>query len=148
MLQNLLHRSRNFFLPEQKAFDRICVLTSFTFGSSKCRQLNSILFFLPRSCIRRCLVTQSCPTFCNPRGLQPTRLLCSWRFSRQEHYISLPCPPPGDIPNLEIEPRSPTLQVDSSPSEPPGKTKNTGVDSLTLLKEIFSTQELNQGLLH
>ena len=26
---------------------------------------------------------------------------------------ALPCPPPGDLPNLGIEPRSPTLQADS-----------------------------------
>ena len=29
--------------------------------------------------------------------------------------------PPGDLPIEETEPRSPTLQVDSLPSEPPGK---------------------------
>ena len=28
-------------------------------------------------------------------GLQPTRLLCPWRFSRQEYWSGLPCPPPG-----------------------------------------------------
>ena len=33
-------------------------------------------------------------------------------------------------------------------SEPPGKPKNTGVGSLSLLQENFLTQELNQGLLH
>ena len=43
---------------------------------------------------------------------------------------------------------SPTLQADSLPSEPQGKTKNTGVGSLSLLQRIFLTQELNQGLLH
>ena len=31
-------------------------------------------------------------------------------------------PSPGDLPNLVVEPRSPTLQVDSLPSEPPGKS--------------------------
>ena len=41
-------------------------------------------------------------------------------FSRQEYWSALPCPPPGDPPNPGIEPRSPTLKVDSSPSEPPG----------------------------
>ena len=46
-----------------------------------------------------------------------------------------------------MEPRSPILQADSLPSEPPGKTKNTGVGSLSLLQQIFPTQELNQGLL-
>ena len=30
-------------------------------------------------------------------------------------------PPPGDLPNPAIEPRSPTLQGDSLLSEPPGK---------------------------
>ena len=33
-------------------------------------------------------------------------------------------------------------------SEPPGKPKNTGVGSLSLLQGIFPTQESNQGLLH
>ena len=37
---------------------------------------------------------------------------------------------------------------DSLPAEPPGKPKNTGVGSLSLLQQIFLTQELNQGLLH
>ena len=35
-------------------------------------------------------------------------------------------PSPGDLPNLGIEPRSPTLQADSLPAEPQGKPKNTG----------------------
>jgi len=30
----------------------------------------------------------------------------------------LPCPPPGDLPNPRIEPRSPALQADFLPSEP------------------------------
>ena len=34
---------------------------------------------------------------------QPTRLLCPWGFSRQEHWSGLPCPPPGDLPNPGIE---------------------------------------------
>ena len=59
-----------------------------------------------------------------------------------------PFSPPRDLPNPGIEPRSSTLQVGSSPAEPPGKPKNTGVDSLSLLQGIFSTQKSNQGLLH
>ena len=54
----------------------------------------------------------------------------------------------GNLPNPGIEPSSHTLQADSLPAEPPGKTKNTGVDSLSLLQQIFPTQESNQGLLH
>ena len=56
--------------------------------------------------------------------------------------------PSGDLPNPGIKPRSPALQADSLPAEPPGKPKNTGVDSLSLLQWIFLTQESNQGLLH
>ena len=37
----------------------------------------------------------------------------------------VPCPPPGDLPDTGIEPRSPALQADSLPSEPPGKLKET-----------------------
>ena len=56
-----------------------------------------------------------------PHALQPLRLLCPRGFSRQEYWSELPCPPPGDLPKPRIEPRSPTLQEDSLPSEPPGK---------------------------
>ena len=56
--------------------------------------------------------------------------------------------PPGNLPNPGFEPRSPTLQTGSLPSEPPGKPKNTGVGNLSLLQGIFLTQELNRGLLH
>ena len=57
-------------------------------------------------------------------------------------------PSPGLLPNPGIKPRSPTLQTDSLPAEPPGKPKNTGVGSSLLLQWIFPTQESNQGLLH
>ena len=43
-------------------------------------------------------------------------------------------PSSGGSSLLEIEPRSPTLQVDSLPSEPPGKPMNTEVGSLSLLQ--------------
>ena len=45
-------------------------------------------------------------------------------------------------------PRSPVLQVDSLPSEPPGKPKNTRVGSQSFLQGIFLTQESNWDLLH
>ena len=41
-------------------------------------------------------------------------------FSRQKCWSGLPCPPPGDLPNLGIEHRSPALQADSLLSEPQG----------------------------
>ena len=42
---------------------------------------------------------------------------------------------------------SPALPTDSLPAEPPGKPKNTGVGSLSLLQGIFLAQELDRGLL-
>ena len=66
-------------------------------------------------------VTQSCQTLCDPHALKPARLLCPWGFSREEYWRWLPCPPSGDMPNPGIEPRSPTLEADSLPSEPPRK---------------------------
>ena len=50
-------------------------------------------------------------------------------------------PSSRDLPNPGIKPRSPALQADSLSSEPPGKPKNTGVGSLTLLQGIFPTQK-------
>ena len=44
----------------------------------------------------------------------------STEFSRQEHWSGLPFPSPGDLPDPGIEPRSPALQADTLPSEPPG----------------------------
>ena len=83
-----------------------------------------------------------------PRGLQSARLLCPGGFSRQEYWNGLLHPPPGALHNLGIEPRSPTLQADSLPFEPPGKPKNPGVGSLSLLQGVFPTQESNRGLLN
>ena len=45
-------------------------------------------------------------------------------FSRQEHWSGLPFPSPGDLPNWGFEPRSPALQADSLPSEPPGNQES------------------------
>ena len=77
-------------------------------------------------------------------------MLCCAVLSRSvaSDWSGLPCPPSGDLPNPGIEPRSPALQVDSLPSESPGKPKITGVGSLSLLQGIFLTQESNWGLLH
>ena len=56
-------------------------------------------------------------TSLRPHRLQPTRLLRPWRFSRQEYWSGLPRPPPGDLPDPGIKPRSPAWQVDSLLSE-------------------------------
>ena len=87
-------------------------------------------------------VAQSCLTLCDSmdytvHGILQARILewAAFPFSRGSSYAG-------------IEPRSPALQADSSPTEPQGKLRNTGVGSLSLLQQIFPTQEQNQGLLH
>ena len=47
----------------------------------------------------------------------------SMGFSRQGYWSGLPFPSPGDLPHPGIEPRSPALQADALPSEPPGKPR-------------------------
>ena len=72
-----------------------------------------------------CLVTQLCLTLCNI-------MVCSLPgsfvhgISQRKYWSELPFPSLGDLPGQGIEPRSPTLQVNSLSSEPPG---NPGVHS-------------------
>ena len=90
-------------------------------------------------------VTQSCPNVCDPMDFRvhPPGILQTRVLEWVTHF-----PSPGDLPKPGIKPRSPTLQVNSLPTEPQGKPKNTGVGSLSLLQRIFPTQELDGGLLH
>ena len=56
----------------------------------------------------------------------------SMGFFREEYWSRLPCPSPGD-PNSGIKPASPALQVDSLPTEPPGKPRNGSKNLSSLL---------------
>ena len=85
--------------------------------------------------------------FATPRTVAH-RAPLSMRILQAKYWNGLPCPPPGDLCNLGIEPRSPALQADSLPSEPPGNPKNTRVGSLTLLKGILPIQESKWGFQH
>ena len=64
-------------------------------------------------------VAQSCPTLCDSMDCSPPGSSIHG-ILRQEYWSGLPFPSPGDLPNPGIEPRSPTLQADNLPSEPPG----------------------------
>ena len=62
----------------------------------------------------------------------------SMEFSRQEYWSGLPCPPPGDLPDLGIEPvspGSPALQADSLPLCHLGSPHS----SLVVLKQELNT---------
>ena len=73
------------------------------------------------------LAPKSSPTPATPWTVA-ARLLCPWDF-RQEYWRGMPFPSPQDLPNPEIEPASPALQVVSCiasgffTAEPPGKPK-------------------------
>ena len=53
---------------------------------------------------------QSCPTLFDPMDCSP------WNSPGQNTF-----PSPGDLPNPQMVPRSPALQVDSLPAKPQGK---------------------------
>ena len=61
--------------------------------------------------------------FCDPLDSSLPGSPPSMGFSRLEHWSGLPCPPPGELPYSEMEPKSvsPALQADSLPLEPLGK---------------------------
>ena len=66
---------------------------------------------------------QSCWTLCPPCMVTRQAPL-SMGFLRQEYWSGLPCPPPGDLLDPGLEPRSPALQADSLPTEPPRNPKS------------------------
>ena len=51
----------------------------------------------------------------------------SMRFSMQEYWSGLSCPPPGDLPDPGIKLIFSALAGGFFTTEPPGKLKNTGV---------------------
>ena len=71
-----------------------------------------------------------------PYGLSPLSMECS----SQEHWSVLPFPSPWHLPNPGSEPRSPALQADSLPSEPPGSRNNR---SSPLAAEILQCRLLS-----
>ena len=63
----------------------------------------------------------SCPTLCNPMDCSPPGSSVHGIFqARILEWVVIPSPP-GNLPDLGIQPRSPALQEDSLPSEPPWK---------------------------
>ena len=75
--------------------------------------------YIPNSAVL-CLVTQLRLTLATPWTVVCYAPL-SIGILQARYWSGLPCPPPRDLPNPGIESRSPALQADSLPSEPPGK---------------------------
>ena len=99
------------------------------------------------------LVAQSCLTLCNPMGFSAHSWpgLCPWAhdmgspwaplstahqallpmgFCKQEYWSELSCPSAVNLPDPGIKPGAPTLQANSLPSEPPGKSQILGYNDL------------------
>ena len=52
---------------------------------------------------------QTCTCTCTVHRTTVHQAPLSMEFSRYEYWSGLPCPPPGDLPNQEIETASPQL---------------------------------------
>ena len=91
-----------------------------------------------------CLAAQSCPTLCDPMDCSPPG--SSVHGASPGKNTGVGCH--ALLQRESSQPRSPALQADSLLTEPPGKPKNAGVGSLSLLQGIFPTQESKWGLLH
>ena len=61
-------------------------------------------------------------------------------FSREEYRSGLPCHPPGDLPNPEIEPECPALQADSLLFQPLVKSTQKLGTSLDKAKHVTPFQ--------
>ena len=65
-------------------------------------------------------VTQSCLTLCDPMDSSlPGSSVHGIFQARILEWVAFPSP--GDLPDPGIEPKSPSLQADALPPEPPGK---------------------------
>ena len=64
-----------------------------------------------------------------------------WNSPGQSTGVALPFPSPGDLPNPGIEPRSPGLQADSLPAEPPGNFTGTHYQIITCRHDPRSKED-------
>ena len=90
---------------------------------------------------------QSCPSLCDLKdytvhGILQVRILECVAFP-----FSMGSSQPRDWTQVSCISGRFFTSWDSLPAEPQGNHKNTGVGSLSLLQQIFPTQELNWGLL-
>ena len=125
-------------------------------------QLMDLLIHTQLMRIRVRLVTQACLTLCNSMDCSLPGSSVHGDSPDKNAGVSYRALSRGSSQPRD-RPRSPALQVDPSPSEPPGKTKvkvsqscltlcdpgqDTGVGSQFLLQGIFLTLASNPGLPH
>ena len=107
--------------------------------------INFDIFYFGKQTVKQHMkvkVAQLCPTLCDPmdytvHGILQVRIL---------EWVAFPFS--GDLPKPRIEPRTPALQGDSLPAQPPEKPKNTGMGAYPFSSRSSQSQELNWGFLH
>ena len=110
-----------------------------------------IMVTVPRVYAVLCWVTQLWLTLCDPMECSPWSPCRSpWGFSRQQYWSELPWPPPGDLPNAGIDPRSgPCIAGGFFTVWATREPQEYWSGSLSLLwRKNFPPQELNWSLLH
>ena len=86
-------------------------------------------------------LSQSCPTLCDPMGCSPSGSSVH-EILRQQYWSGLSFPSPGDLPNPRVKPRSPALNADSLPSEPPEKPYNIVCLTIVLMPHFGPPKNL------
>ena len=124
----------------------------FTWTGKMARPESQAGFLFQGVCVLRRVQLSATP------GTVPLQPPLSMGFSRQEHWIRLPFPPPGDLPGSSIEPASPgsppVLQADSFTTEPPEKPPRVEVFPshlpllLTAATIMFTSLNKELSLLH
>ena len=71
----------------------------------------------------------------------------SMGFSRQEYWSGLPFPSPGDLSDPGIKLRSPALQADALPCEPPGKPLSKNITNANYTIKEFEFIDLTSVFL-
>ena len=105
------------------------------------------IIFLNRRCVwALCLVAQLYPTLCDPMDHSPPGSSVHGDSPGKNTGVGCHALPKGIFPTQgSIKPRYDALQADSLLSEPPGKPKNTGVGSLSLLQGNLPNPEIKPG---
>ena len=88
-------------------------------------------------------IVQSCSIHCEPmNSSSPGFSVCGILLARIVEWVAIPSP--GDLPNPGTELRSPSLQADSLPSEPPWKPLEETY--LNVIKAIYEKSTGNSIL--
>ena len=122
----------------------------FVLFNEKCEKLETHIEKSWISChpVALYVVSQSCSTLCDPMDCSPpSSSVHGILQARILEWVVMPSFRGSSQPKDQTQVSRLTSGFFLL-SEPPGKPKNTGVGNLSFLQEIFTTQELNQGLLH